>query len=67
MPSVVTHSQRFPQISGGNRVPVAQLVKHWLTDLAVSGSSPARGEIFSTVNGVPLHTVFYCHPPTVLT
>ena len=27
---------------------------------------PARGEIFSTVNGVPLHTAFHYHPPIVL-
>ena len=36
--------------------PVAQWVKRCPTDLAVPSSSPARGEIFSTVNGVPLHT-----------
>ena len=37
----------------------AQWVKRWPADLAVPSSSPARGEIFSTVNGVPLHTT--CH------
>ena len=33
-----------------------------------SGSSSVltRGEIFSTVNGVPLHTVFHYHPNIVL-
>ena len=31
--------------------PVAQWVKRWSTDLAVPSLSPARGEIFSTVNG----------------
>ena len=33
-------------------VPVAQWVKRWPTDPAVMSSSPARGEIFLTVNGV---------------
>ena len=28
------------------------MVKRWPTDLAVPGSSPARGKIFSIVNGV---------------
>ena len=31
-----------------------QWVKCWSTELAVPSSIPARGEIFSTVNGVPL-------------
>ena len=46
--------------------PVAQWVKRWPTDLAVPSSIPARGEIFSTVNGVPLHTAFHYHLPIVL-
>ena len=46
--------------------PVAQWVKRWPTDLAVPSSIPARGEIFSTVNGVPLHTAFQYHLPIVL-
>ena len=33
--------------------PVAQWVKRWPTDLAVASSSPARGGIFSAVNGAP--------------
>ena len=37
----------------------AQWVKHWPVDLAVPSSSHARGEIFSNVNGVPLHTTSY--------
>ena len=41
--------------------PVCQWVKHWPTDLAVQGSSPACGEIFATVNGVSFHTAFH-HP-----
>ena len=45
---------RSPSFRGG---PVAQWVKHWPTHLAVPGSSPARGEIFSSVNGVQLHTI----------
>ena len=36
------------------------------TDLAVLSCSPAWGEIFSTVNGVSLHTVFHYHPSIVL-
>ena len=39
--------------------PIAQWVKRWPTDEAILGSSPARGEIFSTVNGVPLLTAFH--------
>ena len=35
-------------------------------DLAVSSSSPDRGEIFSTVNRVPLHTAFHYNRPIVL-
>ena len=46
--------------------PVAQWVKRWATDLAVPGSSPAWGEIFSTINGDPLHTAFHNHTPIVL-
>ena len=46
--------------------PVAQWVKRWPTDLAVPSSIPARGKIFSTVNGVPLHTAFHYHPSIVL-
>ena len=41
-------------------VPVAQWVKRG------PSSIPARGEIFSTENGVPLHTTFYYQPPIVL-
>ena len=33
-----------------NEAPVAKWVKRWPTDLPVPSSSPARGEIFSTVN-----------------
>ena len=41
---------------------VAQWVKRWPTDLAVPSSIPTRGEIFSTVNRVPLHTAFHYQP-----
>lgn len=34
----------------------------WITDLAIPISSPARDEIFSTVNGVSLYTAFHNHP-----
>ena len=46
--------------------PIAQWVKRWPTDLAVQSSIPARGRIFSTVNGVPLHTAFHYQPLIVL-
>ena len=36
------------------------------SDLAVSSSSPAQGEIFLTVNEVPLRPAFHYHPPIVL-
>ena len=42
------------------------VVKRLPTDLAVASSSLARGEIFSTVNGVPLHTAFHYQPLIVL-
>ena len=47
-------------------LPCSALVKRWPTDLAAPGSSPARGKIFSTVNGVPVYTAFYYHSPIVL-
>ena len=47
-------------------VPVAQWVKHWPTDLAVLSLSPSQGEIFSTVNGVTLHTAFHYHSSIAL-
>ena len=37
---------------------LAQWVKHWPVGLAVPSSSPARGGIFTTVNGDLLHTAF---------
>ena len=37
--------------------PVAQWVKRWPPDLAVPSSSPARGEIFSTINGSTTHSL----------
>ena len=46
--------------------PVAQWVKRWSTDLAVPSSISTRGEILSTVNGVPLHTAFHFQPHIVL-
>ena len=47
------------------RAPVAQWVKGWPTDLAVQGSSPAQGRIFSFVNRVLLHTAFQYHLLTI--
>ena len=49
-----------------DRSPGTQWVKRLPTDLAFPSSSPARGEIFSTVNGIPFHTVFHYQPPIVL-
>ena len=46
--------------------PVAPWVKRWPTDLAVPISRPTRDDIFSTVNGVPLHTAFHYYPLIVL-
>ena len=45
---------------------VVQWVKRWPTDLAVSSSSPTGGKIFSTVEGVPLLTVFHYYLPIIL-
>ena len=42
------------------RSPLAQWVKHLPVDLAVQCSSPARGGIFSTVNGV------HCTQPFII-
>ena len=39
---------------------------YWPTELAVPSSSPAPGELFSTVYGVPLHTAFHYHTPIAL-
>ena len=62
--SIVTlTTNKFPFVTGA---PVAQWVKRWPTDLAVPSSIPARGEIFSTVNGVTLHTALHYHPAIVL-
>ena len=53
----IIYMWKFVSISCG--ALVAQWVKHWATDLAVLGLSPAEGEIFSTINWVPLHTAFH--------
>ena len=39
--------------------PIAQWDKLWPVDLAVPSLSPARGGIFTTVNGVLLLTAFH--------
>ena len=44
----------------------AQWVKRGPTDPMVQGSCPTRREIFSTLNGVPLHTSFHYHLPIIL-
>ena len=46
--------------------PVALWDNRWPTDLAVPDSSAARGEILSTINGVPMHTAFHYHPSIIL-
>ena len=45
---------------------VAQWVKRWPSDIAVPSSIPTRGEIFSTVNRVPLKTALHYQPLIVL-
>ena len=45
---------------------VAQWFNRWPTDLAVPSSSPAQNKIFSTVNGIQLHTAFHYHLSIVL-
>ena len=45
---------------------VVQWVKCWPTDLAVVSLCTARGEIFSTKNGIPLHTTFHYQPLIIL-
>ena len=47
---------------GGGGAPIAQWVKRRLAYLAVPSLSPARGEFFSTINGVQLHTAFHYQP-----
>ena len=46
--------------TGPRGAPVAHLVKCWHAELAVTGSSPARGKS-SPVNMVPLHIAFHYH------
>ena len=46
--------------------PVSQLAKRRPTDLAVSGLSLVRAEIFLNVNRVLLHTAFHYQPLIVL-
>ena len=48
------------------RATAAQWVKRWSADLAVPGSSPTPGEIFSIVNGVALHRAYHYLSPIVL-
>ena len=45
-----------------SRAPVTQWAKRRPTDPAVTSSCPARGEIFSIVNGVQVHTAFHYRP-----
>ena len=48
------------------RAMVAQWVKCWPTDLAIPSLNPARGEFFSAINEVLLHTAFHYHQSVVL-
>ena len=52
---LMSNTDTFLYISLFKAAPVAQWVKRWPTDLVVL-------EIFSIVNGVPLHTGFHYHP-----
>ena len=45
------------------RAPVDQRAKRWPTDLADVGSSLIEDEIFSNVNGLPLHTALSTFHP----
>ena len=62
----VTSLTQIDHINLVSGASIIQWAKRWPSDLTVASSSPARGEIFSAVNGVPLHTSFHCHPPIVL-
>ena len=64
MSSIEIFEQIFDKLFSG--APVAQWVMCWPTDLAIPSSSPARGEIFSTVNEVSVHIAFHYHPRIVL-
>ena len=46
--------------------PVAQWVKRWPTDLAVTSSSPARGEDLLNRTRDSIAQVFHYHPPIVV-
>ena len=63
--TATTMELAYPVSSSGG-APVAQWVKGWPIDLTVRVQSLLEGEIFSTVNRVPLHTAFHYHPPIVL-
>ena len=63
---MLAHRNRMGLTSVYHGAPVAQWVKRWPTDIAVPSWSPARGEIFSTIDRVPLHTAFHYQPLSVL-
>ena len=46
--------------------PVTQLAKRWPIELAVPFRALFEAKIFSTANGVALHTVNHYHPPNIL-
>ena len=58
--------QFFSNVLLPSRAPIAQQVKRWTAELAVPGSRHAEGEIVSTENEVPFHTVFHYHPRIIL-
>ena len=60
------NNQTFLEQRSMLEAPVAQWVKLWPINLAVPSSNPARGKIFSIINGVSLHTVFHYHPPIAM-
>ena len=60
--TVVSISGKFTEFKGIVTLvfgaPVAQWIKRWPTDLASWDRFPAKGEIFSIVNGIPLPQPF---------
>ena len=46
-------------------VRVAERLALPTSDHGVAGSTPARGEILSNLNGASLHRAFHIHPSTV--
>ena len=64
--SIISFKKRFHHACSNYihiGAPVAQWLRYWSSGPT---SILARGEIFSTVNGAPLHKAFHYQPPIVL-